>query len=41
MTDKQIKKSYDLEEITFLFAKNVRFFVKTLGKTIANYEDAK
>lgn len=29
------------EERTFVFAKDVRFFVKTLPKTITNYEDAK
>jgi four helix bundle protein len=32
---------YDLEERTFQFAKNVRIFVKTLPKTIANIEDGK
>jgi len=30
------KPVYDLEERTFQFAKGVRFFVKTLPKTIAN-----
>ena len=35
------KPIYDLEERTFVFAKDVRFFVKTLPKTITNYEDAK
>jgi len=35
------KKPYDLEERTFLFAKKVRLFVKTLDKSIANIEDAK
>ena len=35
------KPVYDLEERTFVFAKDVRFFVKTLPKTITNYEDAK
>jgi hypothetical protein len=30
------KPVYDLEERTFQFAKAVRFFVKTLPKTIAN-----
>ena len=41
---KQIKKNkpvYDLEERTFIFAKDVRLFVKTLPKTLANFEDAK
>ena len=37
----KINKTYDLEERTFQFAKEVRLFVKTLEKTIANYEDAK
>ncbi len=35
------KKEYDLEERTFVFAKNVRAFVKKLKKTIANIEDGK
>ena len=35
------KPVYDLEERTFQFAKAVRFFVKTLPKTIANFEDGK
>ncbi len=35
------KPVYDLEERTFQFAKNVRLFVKTLPKTIANIEDGK
>ncbi len=35
------KPPYDLEERTFLFAKDVRLFVKTLPKTIANIEDSK
>ena len=35
------KPVYDLEERTFQFAKAVRFFVKTLPKTIANNEDSK
>ena len=32
---------YDLEERTFQFAKAVRFFVKKLPKSIANFEDGK
>ena len=32
---------YDLEERTFQFAKEVRLFIKTLNKTIANIEDGK
>jgi four helix bundle protein len=35
------KPVYDLEERTFQFAKDVRLFVKTLPKTIANLEDGK
>jgi four helix bundle protein len=35
------KPVYDLEERTFQFAKNVRLFVKTLPKTVANIEDGK
>ncbi|MDJ0819312.1 MAG: four helix bundle protein [Desulfobacterales bacterium] len=35
------KPVYDLEERTFQFAKEVRIFVKTLPKTIANIEDGK
>jgi four helix bundle protein len=35
------KKEYDLEERTFVFAKNVRAFVKKLKKTITNIEDGK
>lgn len=32
---------YDLEERTFQFAKNIRIWIKTLPKTIANIEDVK
>ena len=35
------KPKYDLEERTFKFAKDVRLFVKTLPKSIANFEDEK
>ena len=35
------KHKYDLEERTFLFAKSVRIFVKTLPKTITTIEDGK
>lgn len=35
------KPKYDLEERTFEFAKDVRLFIKTSPKTIANYEDTK
>ncbi len=36
-----MNKPYDLEERTFQFAKEVRIFIKTLDKTIANIEDGK
>ena len=35
------KPVYDLEERTFQFAKNIRLFVKTLPKSMANFEDGK
>ena len=35
------KPVYDLEERTFRLAKDVRLFVKTVPKTIANSEDAR
>lgn len=41
MTEIQKTKQYDLEERTFLFAKDVRLFVKDLPKTISNIEDGK
>ena len=42
MTEIQNSKPvYDLEERTYQFAKDVRLFVKTLPKTIANIEDGK
>ncbi len=41
MSQKSDSKPYDLEERTFLFAKDVRLFVKTVSKSIANIEDIK
>jgi len=41
MTEIQNKKRYDLEERTLIFAKNVRFFIKKINKTISSFEDAK
>lgn len=42
MTNNQNSKPpYDLEDETFIFAKDVRNFVKTLPKTQANFEDGK
>ncbi len=35
------KHKYDLEERSFLFAKNVRLFVKKLSHSIASIEDTK
>jgi hypothetical protein len=35
------KREYDLEERTFVFAKSVRLFVKTLPKTISNIKDGR
>ena len=35
------KKGYDLEERTFIFAKNCRDLVKSLKSTISNIEDGK
>ncbi|MDP3965291.1 MAG: four helix bundle protein [bacterium] len=34
-------RKYDLEERSFLFAKNVRAFVKTLPRSITSIEDTK
>jgi len=34
-------KKFDLEERTFEFARKVRNFVKTLSKTLSNFEDSK
>ncbi len=36
-----MKIYFDLEERTFQFAKRVRLFVKSLDKTICNFEDSK
>ena len=41
MAQNSNNKVYDLEGRTFQFAKEVRIFIKTLVKTIANNEDAK
>jgi len=41
MTEIPNSKQYDLEERTFKFARDVRFFVKILPKTIGNIEDGK
>lgn len=36
-----MSKSYDLEERTFLFAKDCRVYIQKLPKTISNIEDGK
>jgi len=36
-----MEKPYDLEERTYLFAKNCRIYVRKLPKTISNLEDGK
>ena len=42
MTEKLSSKPiYDLEERTFIFAKDVSLFVKTLPYSIANEEDGR
>jgi len=42
MNDSLIPKpKYDLEERTFQFAKDVRIFIQSLPKSIANFEDKK
>lgn len=41
MADNEPAKPYDLEERTFLFASQVRAFIKKLPRTLCNQEDAK
>ena len=41
MTEIQNSKHYDLEKRTLKFAKEVRFFVKKIPRTIGNIEDGK
>jgi len=42
MNKEQISKPvYDLEERTFLFAKDARVWIKTIPNTLTNLEDAK
>ena len=41
MTINQNSKKYDLEERTYIFATNVRRFLKKLLKTYSNIEDSK
>lgn len=38
---KIVKQNFDLEERTMEFAKNVRRFIKLLGKSQSNIEDSK
>jgi len=37
----ETRKTYDLEERTFLFAENVRELIRNLKMTVANLEDSK
>jgi four helix bundle protein len=41
MTKTSNSRQYDLEDRTLNFAKDVRYFVKNLQKTISNIEDGK
>jgi len=41
MTEIPNNKCYDLEERTLKFAKEIRYFIKKLPRTIANIEDGK
>jgi len=41
MTEITNTKNFDLEERTFLFALNVRKFIKLLPKSISNNEDSR
>ena len=41
INDQNSKPPYDLEERSFLFAKNVRIFTKTLPKSLSNIEDCR
>jgi four helix bundle protein len=41
MSEAPARKAYDLEERTYLFAKQIRAFVKLLPRTVANLEDVK
>ncbi len=36
-----MNRIYDLEQRTYLFAKNCRFFVKALPKSLSNIEDGR
>ena len=41
MSESGENRPYDLEERTFVFAKDVRRFVKSLERTLGNVEDAR
>lgn len=41
MLENTNKPVYDLEERTFVFARDIRFFVKSLPYSIANVEDSR
>lgn len=40
MNEIQNSKRYDLEDRTFIFAKNVRNFIKKVTKILSNIEDS-
>ncbi len=41
MTKIENSKTYDLEDRTLVFAKNVRVFIRKLSKTLVNIEDGR
>ena len=41
MSESEENRRYDLEERTFVFAKDVRRFIKLLERNLANIEDAR
>lgn len=41
MTENTNPKQYDLEDRTYKFAKNCRFLIKKISKSISNIEDCK
>lgn len=41
MTENKNSKQFDLEDRTFKFAKETRFFIKQIPKSICNIEDCK
>ena len=41
MNEEENSKRFDLDDRTFIFAKRIRTFFKTLGKTTGNMEDGR